>query len=171
MKKAEKSVFVQNLTEELKSAKSAILVDYSGLSVTNQRELKKRLKEVGARFVVVKNTLFRISSKEANLPKEIRSDTVLKGQTALVLAEADPISPLSVIAKFAKEFELPQIKVGIVEGSFADKELLVNLAEIGGKDALIAQLIGMLISPTYQLVATSEAKLRELLFVLEAKTK
>ena len=103
MKKQEKIFFVENLTEELRSAKSVVLINYAGLSVKAQQELKKRLKEVGARMLVVKNTLLKRAGEAAKVDKEILSDTVLTGQTALVIAEDDPIAPLGVLGKFAKE--------------------------------------------------------------------
>src|SRR3990167_782197 len=115
MKKAEKTIFVDNLTEELRLAKSVVLINFAGLTVKAQRELKKRLKEVGARMVVVKNTLLKRAGEAAKVDKEILSDSVLEGQTALVLTEGDPIASLSVMGKFAREFEVPKFKVGIVE--------------------------------------------------------
>ncbi|MBI2103853.1 50S ribosomal protein L10 [Candidatus Woesebacteria bacterium] len=167
MKKTEKQFFVENLTEELKSAKSAILVNYSGLTVAKQRELKKRLKEVDARFVVVKNTLLARAGESAKYPSEVLSDSVLTGQNALVLAGDDPIKPLKVIADFAKEHELPQIKVGVVEGLFANNDILSNLAKLGGKDAVIAQLVGMLMAPAQQTVGVLEGKIQELIYLID----
>ena len=111
MKKTEKVLLVKNLAEELKTAESVVLVDYSGMDVSSQQELKNRLKEVDAKMVVVKNTLFKLAGKKANLPKDVLVDVVLKGQTALVMSEKDPISPLSVLAKFAKEFDLTKLKI------------------------------------------------------------
>src|SRR3990167_8895807 len=92
MKKAEKIFFVSNLTEELKSAKSVILVNYAGLSVKAQQELKKRLTEVGAKMLVVKNPLLKRAGEAAKIEPEVLTDTVLSGQTALILAGEDAIA-------------------------------------------------------------------------------
>ena len=124
MKKQEKSFFLDNLSVELKKASLVVLVDYSGLSVKMQQDLKKRLSKIGAKLTVVKNTLFKLAAEKANTPSESTSDTVLKGPTALVITEDDPIAPLQVLSKFAKEADVPQLKVGIIEGSFQDKEQL-----------------------------------------------
>lgn len=167
MKKTEKSLFVKNLTEELKSVESAILINYSGLDVSMQQDLKKRLNEVGARMLVVKNTLLKLAGKKANVDSEMLEDTVLSGQNALILAEDDPIAPLQVLAKFAEEFETPQIKVGLVEGNFQDNEALDKLSKLPGKGALIAQAIGTIASPTYGLVSVLENNLQELVLVLK----
>ncbi|OGM05364.1 50S ribosomal protein L10 [Candidatus Woesebacteria bacterium GWB1_43_5] len=177
MKKPEKAIFIQNMTKELKGAKSSYLVNYAGLGVAKQRELKKRLKAADGRLIVVKNTLFALAGKEAKYPEEILDDNVLNGQNALVLADGDPITPLKVVADFVKEFEstagkpFPHIKVGVIEGLFADNETLINLASLGGKDAVIAQLIGMLMSPTYQTVSALEGKMQELIYVINAKAR
>lgn len=171
MKKQEKTFFVQNLSEELKGAKSIILVDYSGLSVSMQQELKKKLKEVGAKMVVVKNTLFKLAGKDAKVSDNVLTDTVLTGQTALVLALEDPVAPLGVLAKFAKEFEVPQLKVGIVEGSFQDKESLDVLSKLPGRDVLLIQTVGAIASPAYGLVGTLQTNLQKLMYILDSKVK
>lgn len=172
MKKAEKSFFVANLAEELKTAKSAILINFSGMGVNTQQELKKRLSEVDARMMVVKNTLFKLAGKGAKIPKETLTDSILAGQNALIIADNDPIAPLQVLAKFALEFEVPQLKVGIVEGYFQDKEALVALSKLPGKEALVAQAVGAIGAPIYGLVGTLQGNLQKLVFVLnEAKQK
>ena len=171
MKKAAKSFFVQNLTEELKSATSVILIDYAGLSVKAQQELKKKLKEVKSKMLVTKNTLFKLAATSAKTPKEALADTVLAGPTALILAQDDPIAPLQVLHKFAKEHNLPQLKVGIIEGSFQDKDSLLKLAKLPGKDALYAQVVGTIGSPLYGLVSVLNANLGNLLYVLKQASK
>lgn len=171
MKKAEKTFFVDNLSAELKEAKSLVLINYTGLSVKSQQELKKRLKEAGARMVVVKNTLLKRASEKAKVDKELLTDEVLSGQTALVINEGDPIAFIQVIGNFTKEFEVPKMKVGIVEGVFQNPEALVKLATLPGKSVLLGQLLGSLMSPTLGLVGTLNANLQKLLYVLSQKAK
>jgi len=169
MKKQEKIFFVENLSEELKSAKSVVLVNYAGLNVKAQRELKARLKEVGAKMLVVKNTLLKRAGEAAKVDDQILSDTVLEGQTALIIAEDDPIAPLSVLGKFAKEFEVPQLKVGIIDGSFQENEALVKLSNLPGRDALLGQVLATLMSPSYGLVGTLNSNMQKLLYILKTK--
>lgn len=171
MQKTQKSFFVENLTKELESAKAAILVDFAGLDVAKQQELKSRLREVGAIMKVTKNTLFALAGKSAKLPKEIVTDTVLTGQTAVVLTEADPLAPLQVLAKFAKEFAVPQLKVGIVEGSFQDKDALEKLSMLPAKDVLYAQVIGSIASPAYGLISTLNSNMQKLVYVISEASK
>jgi len=169
MKKAEKAIFVENLTEELKGAKSVVLVNFAGLSVKMQQELKKRLKEAGASMLVVKNTLLKRACEAAKVDSMLLTDTILQGQTALVIASQDPIAPIQVIGKFTKEFEVPQMKVGILEGSFHDSESLAIISTLPGRDALLGQVLGTLMSPSYGLVGVLEGNLQKLLYVLKAK--
>jgi len=171
MKKVEKPLFVENLTQELKDATSLVLVDYSGLSVKAQQELKSRLSECGAKLIVVKNTLFRLATKTTSLPPEIAVDAVLTGPTALVVTEADPIAPIQVLAKFAKEFEIPQLKVGVVEGAFQTKVDLEKLSTLPSKEVLFAQVVGNISAPLYALVSTLEGNIQKLLYILNEKSK
>lgn len=177
MKKQEKIFFVSNLAEELKAAKSAILVNYAGLSVKLQQQLVRRLKEAHAKMIVVKNTLLKLAGEAAKVDPKLLEENVLTGQTALVISEEDPIAPLSVLGRFAKEFvsaaghPVPQMKVGIVEGSFQDSEALAKLANLPAKSVLLAQILGVLASPSYRLIGTLEANTQKLLFVLREKAK
>ena len=171
MKKSEKTFFVQNLTEELKSAKSVILINFAGMGVKTQQELKKRLKEVNARMLVVKNTLLKRAGQQAKLTKETLTDTVLTGQTALILADNDPVAPLQVLGKFALEFEVPQLKVGIIEGVFQDTDTLEKVSKLPGKNVLVAQAIGAIAAPMYGIVGVLEGNMQNLISILDQKSK
>jgi large subunit ribosomal protein L10 len=171
MKKAEKILFVENLSEELKTATSLVLIDYTGLSVKRQQDLKKRLKEVGAKMFVAKNTLFKRAGENAKVAKETLEDTVLMGPTAFVITDADPIAPIQVLAKFAKEFEIPSFKVAVVEGKFQNKEALIKLSQLPAKEILYSQVIGAVGSPLYGLLSTLQGNLQKLVYILEYKSK
>lgn len=169
MKKAEKVTLVQDLTEELKGAKSLVLVNYTGLNVKAQQELKKRLNEAEGYMVVVKNTLLKRAAKEANLDEGMLKDEVLQGQTALIVAKEDALAPIQVLGKFAKEFELPKFKVGIVDGTFQDEASLAKLSTLPGRDVILGQLLGSLMSPMYGLVGTLQSPMQKLVYILKTK--
>lgn len=171
MKKSEKSFFVDNLTQELNSASLVVLIDHTGLSVKMQQDLKNRLKGVSAKMNIVKNTLFKLAGGKAGSPKEILEDTILSGPTAIIISEGDPIAPLQVIARFAKEFEIPNLKVGIVEGKFQNKDTLLTLANLPSKDVLYAQSVGAISAPLYGLINTLQGNMQKLLYILDAKSK
>lgn len=171
MKKQEKKAFAEKLSGELKSAKSLVLVNYAGLGVKAQQELKARLSEVGGRMVVVKNTLLKIAGKAAGIDKDILADSILVGQTAVIIAEDDPVAPIQVLGKFAKEFEVPKFKVGIVEGSFQDETSLAKLSALPGRDALLGQLLGTLMGPMYGLTGTLSGNIQKLVYILNVKSQ
>lgn len=158
---------VSQLTDELKASKATVLVDYSGMDVGLQQELKKRLGEAGAVMKVVKNTLLKLAGTGAKLPSQAFEDEVLTGQTAVVMAESDPVSPIQVLGKFIKEFELPSLKVGVVEGDYMDQKNLLTLSELPSKDQLGANVVGAVGAPLYGLVGILNTKMEELLFVLQ----
>ncbi len=169
MKKTEKVLFVDNLTKELQDAKSVVLVNYSGLTVVAQQDLKKRLKDVGGRMLVVKNTLLKRAGEAAKIDKKILADNILTGQTALILAEGEPIAPLSVLGKFAKEFDTPKFKVGVIDGMFQDEASLAKLSTLPSRDNLLGQLLEVLIAPQYRLVGTLNTNMQKLVYILQAK--
>ena len=171
MKKTEKSLFVQNLTEEIKASSAVVLVDYAGLSVKMQQDLKEKLREVNARMVVAKNTLLRLAATDAKVSSEIYDDSAISGPTALIMTEGDPIAPLQVVSKFAKEFSIPSLKVGIVEGSFQDTENLTKLSKLPSKDVLYAQAVGAIGGPLYGLVYSLQANMTKLVYVLNEASK
>lgn len=171
MKKADKITFVEGLTKELKDAKSLVLVNYTGLDVKAQQELKHRLNAVGSRMVVIKNTLLKRAAKEAKLDENITTDTVLSGQTALVIATEDAVAPIQVLGKFTKEFEKPKFKVGIVEGSYQDESSLLTLSTLPGRDVLLGKVLGALMAPEYGLVGTLNANMQKLVYILDQASK
>lgn len=162
---------VAELTDMLSGASSAVVVNYTGMSVASQQELKNRLREVGATMKVAKNTLIKIASKDAKLAEDFATDEVLVGQTALVLGSDDPIAPLQILAKFADEFQVPSMKVGIVDGAFQDGSALAILAKLPSKEVLAGQVVGALMAPSYGLVGVLSANMQKLLFVLSEKVK
>lgn len=171
MNKQDKINLVDDLGSKLKSVSSLILVNYTGLSVSMQQELKKRLKEVESTMTVIKNTLIKRAGENAKIAKEILTDEVLSGQTALVISENDIIAPIQVIGKFAKEFSVPQFKVGIIEGSFQDQTSLTKISNLPSKDVLLSQVLGSLMSPVYGLVGTLNGNMQKLIYILDEKSK
>lgn len=172
MIKTQKIVLVDNLAAEIKDAKSIVLVNYTGLNVSAQQELKRRLNEVGGRIIVVKNTLLKRAVETAKIDSKVATDDVLSGQTALVISTGnDAIATIQVLGKFAKEFEIPKFKVGIVEGSFQDSEALTKLSTLPGRDALLSQVLGTLMGLEYGLVGTLNGNLQKLVYVLDQASK
>lgn len=167
MNKQNKKDLVVKLTPRLKSASSIVFVNYTGLSVGLQQKLKLQLKAIGSDMTVVKNTLIKIAGKEAGLNEDILTDEVLSGQTALILTEGDAVAPIQILGKFVKENQVPQFKVGIIEGAFQNKEALVKISTLPTKDVLFSQVVGSLMSPMYGLVGTLNGNMQKLVYILK----
>lgn len=167
MNKQGKIDLVDNLSSKLKKASSFLLINYVGLSVSMQQELKKRLKEVGADMTVIKNSLIKRAGEKAGISKEVLTDEVLSGQTALVMSDSDAISSIQVIGKFIKEYNVLQFKVGVIDQTFQDNNSLIKISSLPSKDILLSQVLGSLMSPSYGLVNVLNANLQKLLFVLK----
>ena len=166
-----KEEFVSKLTQELKSAKSTALIDYKGMNVSLQQDLKSKLKEAGARMKVFKNSLFKLAAKEASLPSEIYEDDLASGQTALIFAEEDAVAPIQTIGKFTKQFEVPVMKAGVIEGKFIDGASLLRISELPSKEVLFGQAVGSIASPLYGLLGILNGKMQELVYVLSEASK
>ena len=171
MRKQEKPIFVENLAAELKSASSAVLVNFSGMNVAAQQDLKKSLAKAGGKMLVVKNTLLKLAGKKADYPENVMSDEVLEGQTALIIGEDDAVSPIQALGKFIGEASLPEIKVGVVEGVYYDRDGVVKLSKLPSKEVLYGQVVGGISAPLYGLVGTLNSNLQKLVYVLSIASK
>lgn len=167
MNKQNKKDLVVSLTPKLKEAVSVLVVNYTGLSVSLQQTLKSELKKVGSDMVVVKNTLIKRAGKEAGFTEEMLTDEILSGQTALIISKEDAVAPVQVIGKFAKENQIPQFKIGLVEGNVQDKEALLKISTLPTKDVLYSQVVGSLMSPMYGLVGTLNGNMQKLVYLLK----
>jgi len=169
MKKAEKYLFVENLVKELQAAKSVVLINFAGLSVVSQQELKRRLKAVDAKMLVVKNTLLKKAGEAAKIAPQTLTEAVLSGQTALIIANGDPAAFIQVLGKFTQEFSVPQMKIGLVEGALTEKESLAKIAALPSRDALLGQLLGTLLASPTALIGTLESNSQKLISILKTK--
>ena len=152
---SEKQAIVAKLTETLKAAHSGVLVDYRGITVAEDTALRKELRENGVEYMVVKNTLLRRALDSLDMSE---LDGVLSGSTSLAVSTADPIAPMSIVNKHAKKMgDRFNIKAGFMEGKVLPLEDIAALAELPSKDALLAQLLGMLLMPITQLAAVTAA--------------
>ena len=168
MPKPEKTKKVEELKEMLKDAKGLYFADFTGLTVPEITELRRRMKEKNVVFKVIKNTLMRIALDELGYT-EIKEMVV--GPNAIVVSYEDPIESIKILYNFRKEFEKGDVKVGYIEGMVLGKEDLEKLAKLPGKDELRAKVVGALSGPLYMLVLSLNGLLNKLVWTLEAIKK
>ena len=139
-----KKAVVDALTSKVKEASSVVFVDYKGITVAQDTELRKQFREAGVDYAVVKNTLTNFAAKNAGYD----FSEVLNGTTAMASTTGDPIAPARIVCEFAKKNKnVLSIKGGLVEGSVLTAEQLNSFGELPSKDALIAQVLGTFLAP------------------------
>lgn len=163
--KAQKQETVTALADRLRRARTVYVTDFTGLDVAKITQLRRRLRQAGTEFVVVKNTLALRALGDAQVQG---LNQHLAGPTGLVLAGADPVRAAKVLAEFAKEFEKPAIKAGLVEGKVVSPEQVKRLATLPAKTELLAQLGGALQAPMAGFVGAVNGLLMNMVGALEA---
>ena len=150
----QKKQAVAELVEKLKSAQAGVLVDYRGLTVEEDTDLRRKLREAGVEYKVVKNTLTRFAANEVGLSG---LDNELNGPTALAISAEDPVAPAKVLSDFAKSNECLKIKAGFLDGAVISLDEVTKLAKTPSRETLIAQIMGSLNAPISNLVRTLQA--------------
>jgi len=140
-----KKAVVEALSAKMKEATSIVLVDYKGITVAQDTNLRKQFREAGVEYTVVKNTLTRFAAKENGYD----FDDILNGTTAMASTTGDPIAPARIVCEFVKKNKLKtlSIKGGVVEGSVLSAEQLNGFGELPSKDALVASVLGTFLAP------------------------
>ena len=139
-----KKAVVEALSGKIKEATSVVFVDYKGISVAQDTNLRKQFREAGVEYTVVKNTLTRFAAKENGYD----FDELLNGTTAMACTTGVPIAPARIVCEFAKKNKLPlTIKGGVVEGSVLTADQLNGFGELPSKNALVAQVLGTFLAP------------------------
>ena len=140
-----KKAVVNALTDTIKESTSVVFVDYKGITVAQDTELRKQFREAGVEYSVVKNTLTNFAAKNAGYD----FSKVLNGTTAMAHTTGDPIAPARIVAEFAKKNKLKtlSIKGGIVEGSVMSADQLNGFSELPSKNALVASVLGTFLAP------------------------
>ena len=135
----QKQQMVADLSEKLKTAAAGVFVDYCGLTVEEDTQLRNKLREANIEYAVVKNTLTKRAANDAGFNE---FDEILNGPTALALSFEDVVAPARVLADFAKDNEVFEIKAGFMEGRAMSLEEIDALSKIPSKDTLYAMLAG-----------------------------
>lgn len=139
-----KKAVVESLTGKMKEATSVVFVDYKGITVAQDTDLRKQFREANVEYAIVKNTLTRFAAKNVGYD----FDEVLNGTTAMASTTGDPIAPARIVCEFAKKNKnVLTIKGGVVEGSVLTAEQLNSFGELPSKNALVAQVLGTFLAP------------------------
>ena len=139
-----KQPIVEAIAEEIKDAQSVVLVDYRGLTVAQDTELRKQLREAGVVYKVYKNTMM----KRAFEGTEFEGlENCLEGPSAIAVSKDDATAPARILCKFAKDAPALELKGGVVEGTVYDVAGLTELSKIPSREELLSKLLGSIQSP------------------------
>ena len=139
-----KKPIVEEISAAIKDAQSVVLVDHRGLTVEQDTELRKQLREAGISYKVYKNTMMNFAFKgtdcEGLLP-------YLKGPSAVAISTTDATAPARILCKFAKTADKLEVKGGIVEGTVYDAAGITDISKIPSREELLSKLLGSIQSP------------------------
>ena len=139
-----KKAVVETLTGKIKEATSVVFIDYKGINVAQDTQLRKQFREAEVEYTVVKNTLTRFAAQNAGYD----FDEILNGTTAMACTTGDPSAPARIVCEFAKKNKNTlSIKGGVVEGSVLSAEQLNGFGELPSKNALVASVLGTFLAP------------------------
>ena len=142
---SEKQAIVAALTERIKNASSGVFVDYKGINVAQDTELRTELRKNDVEYSVIKNTLTRFALDDCGL-KEI--DPILNGTTSLATSTGDPIAPFRIISDYSKKLnDVFNIKAAFMDGKVLSESEIAEISALPSKEALYSQVFGTLLAP------------------------
>ncbi len=152
----------------LATAKAVILANYAGLSVADQTALRTKISQSGGDFMVAKNNLLKLALTEklGTLPKEVAD--VLAGPTAIIFAQQDAVTAAKAVTEFAKDKNLPEIKIGLLDDKILTKAEIEALAKLPSREQLLANLLAQMIAPAQALVRQINTPAQLLVYALDA---
>ena len=139
-----KEAKVAEIKEKLEKAQSVVLASYQGLTVEQDTNLRKSLREAGVEYKVYKNTLVTLAAKELGFDGIVE---YLEGPVSIAFGYEDATAPARVLNDFAKDHKKLELKAGVVDGIVYDKAGVEKLATIPSKEVLIAKLLGSFKAP------------------------
>ena len=133
---------VKKLAEEMKEAKLILLTDYRGINVTDVTNLRTDLRNVNAKYAVIKNNITRRALAECGIEG---LEDKLVGPTAVIMSNEDYLEPAKAIYKFSKDNDYYKIKGGVIEGKVMTAEEIITLAKLPSRETLLSMLAGALL--------------------------
>ncbi|WP_349687331.1 50S ribosomal protein L10 [Acidaminococcus sp. DS4831] len=161
----EKAGKVAELKDLLTSSKGVVLVDYCGLTVAEDTELRSKMREAGVKYMVAKNTFIRIAAQEAGIEG---LDAYLEHNTAVAFSAEDPVAPAKILNDFSKDHKALEIKAGVLDGKVIGLDEVKAVAELPSREELLAKLVGSMQAPISGLVNVLQGSIRNFVYTLEA---
>ena len=165
MNRTEKATVVESLARRFSRSSSIYLTDFTGLTVKSITTLRRKLRDAGVDYLVVKNTLATRALSEASISGLA---VELNGPTGFVLMEGDPASAAKIIKDFQKVHKRPTVTAGMVDGLSVTPQEIDRLASLPGHEQLMGQMVGVLQAPLQAFLGVTHGLLNQFVGVLEA---
>ena len=142
---SEKQAIVEALSQRVKGASCGVIVNYEGINVADDTQLRRELTAAGIEYTVVKNTLLRFALQDTPFTG---LDSVLNGSTALATTTEDPIAPIRILSEFAKKLNKNfAVKGAFMDGTVLPEADIAEIAQLPSKDALYSKVLGTMLAP------------------------
>lgn len=164
----EKQQEVEALKTKFGAARGIVLADFTGVTVAEVSELRRKCRSAGVEYKVVKNTLARIAAKDAALEGLVDH---FDGPIAIALSTVDAVAPARVLADFVRAYQKMNLKVGYFDGRIYSGVEIVEIANLPSREVLVAQVIWAVESPISQLIWCLESALRDVISVIDQAGK
>lgn len=165
MAKPEKVAAVAQIREDLAASQAVFVTDYRGLTVAQLTRLRRKLREAGTEYRVVKNTLARRAAAEVDASV---LESLLVGPSGVAFAKQDPVATAKVLNEFARETKIFEIRGGMLQGKLLTAEGVQALADLPPREVLLAQVVGGMQAPISGFVSVLQGTIRKLVYALDA---
>jgi large subunit ribosomal protein L10 len=152
----QKEAVLKDTQARIADVRGLYLADFSGMTVQSLSLLRKRCREQGVQFRVIKNTLLKRAFNERGIQD---LDAHLVGPTGLVFSPQNEMAPAKILSDFAKEFEKPRVKAAVVDGRLYDSKAIAVLAKLPSREVLLSQLLGTFVAPMSSFLSAVNALL------------
>ena len=139
-----KQPIVQAIADDVNGAAGVVIVDYRGLTVAEDTELRKQLREAGIIYKVCKNTMMKRAFEGTEFEGLAQ---YLEGPSAMAVSKDDATAPARILCKFAKDAKALEVKAGVCEGTVYDQNGVIELSKVPTREVLLGRLLGSMQSP------------------------
>jgi large subunit ribosomal protein L10 len=152
----QKEAILKDTQERIAGVRGLYLADFSGMTVESLSALRKKCREQGVQFRVIKNTLLKRAFNDRGITE---LDAHLVGPTGLVFSTENEMIPAKILSDFAKENEKPRLKAAVVDGRLYDSKAITVLASLPSREVLLSQVLSVFIAPMSQFASALNAML------------
>ena len=162
--RTQKEELLKVYKDMIESKSGYLLVNSDKIDTATVTKLKIELKNVGANFSVLTNSIFKIALQDSKQPLQVQE---FDGPTAIISFDEDPTEPAKLVKKVQKEMELLSPRNGVYEGEFLTAERVMQLADIPSREVLLSRLVGTMNAPLTGFMNALTGNVRGLTMVLK----